>query len=187
MSETLTHWKKLKGNSNYLGAWSLEPGKDMVLTIAEARREPVKDEKGEEADCLVLHFKEKVLPMIVNSTNCKSIEKIYRTPYVEEWRNRAIQLYTKKVKAFGDTVDALRIREFVPKVNKITLTCADCGKPIQAYQKMSAEQVAMYMQKTFGKSLCYECGVKANEAVKEAQKKDADAITDALKEEVEDN
>jgi len=181
---TQTHWKKLRGTSEYLGSWSLEPGKDLIATIDRVGTESVVGEDGKKSDCVVAHFKEKnILPMILNATNLKTIQKIYKTPYVEEWSGRAIQLYIAQVKAFGDVVDALRIRPIVPKVNKVSLVCADCGKTIQPYKKMTAEQFSMYTQEHFGKALCYECGMKATEAVKEAQKKDADDITDALKEE----
>ena len=38
MSET--HWKSLT-NPDYLGGYSLEPGKDIVLTIKQVRKETV--------------------------------------------------------------------------------------------------------------------------------------------------
>ena len=38
-------------------------------------------------------FAENVKPMIVNSTNAKTIEKLYKTPYIEEWKGRKIQLF----------------------------------------------------------------------------------------------
>ena len=62
------------------------------------------------------------------------------------------------------------------KTNKVLL-CADCGKPIKPYKKMSAEQFSAYTTQTFGRPLCYECGVKTNEATK------AKNITEAIKEE----
>ena len=53
--------------------------------------------------------------MIMNKTNCKIIEKIYGTPYIEDWIGKKIQIYVQKgVKAFGEIVDALRIREQIP-------------------------------------------------------------------------
>ena len=179
----MTHWKKMKGTSDYIGAWDFEQGQEIVLTIDRVSREQVAGEDGKKQNCLVAHFKEKVKPMIINATNAKTITKVYKTPYIEEWSGRAIKIYVAQVKAFGDYVDALRIRPEIPAVKKVSLVCADCGKTIQPYKKMTAEQFSMYTQEHFGKALCYECGMKATEAVKEAQKKDADDITDALKEE----
>jgi hypothetical protein len=57
-----------------------------------------------------------------------------------------------------------------------TLKCADCGNVIQAYGKTSAEQMAAHTQKTYGKQLCFSCGVKAKEA---AEKEKAEGAGNA--------
>lgn len=110
----LTHWKKLH-NPNYLGAYALEPDKDLIVTIKDVRRECVKGEDGKEEECTVAHFKDSgVKPMVLNSTNCKTITKLYGTPYIEEWSGRSIQIYATTVSAFGEKVEALRIRPKAP-------------------------------------------------------------------------
>ena len=115
MTKKKTHWKKLS-NPNYLGAYALTPGEDMVLTIDTAKNEDVVGNNGKKEECLVLYFKEKdVQPMILNVTNAKQIEKIHDTPYIEDWSGKRIQLYIAQVNAFGETVDALRIRPNAPK------------------------------------------------------------------------
>ena len=85
-----THWKKLI-NLDYLGAYSLDPGKDMILTIKGVRNEIVTGPDGKKEECMVMSFIENVKPMIVNSTNAKTIQKLYKTPYIEEWQGRKIQ------------------------------------------------------------------------------------------------
>lgn len=117
MSQTKTHWKKAF-NPDYLGAYSLDPGQELILTIKNLKTEKVKNADGREDECLVCHFSEPVKPMILNVTNCKIIHRLYSTPYVEEWVGKQIQVYVAKVKAFGDTVDALRVRPFVPTGKK---------------------------------------------------------------------
>jgi len=115
MSKKKTHWKKLS-NPNYLGAYALTPGEDMILTIDTAKNEEVVGNNGKKEECLVLYFKEKdIQPMILNVTNAKMIEKIHETPYIEDWSGSRIQLYIAQVNAFGETVDALRIRPQAPK------------------------------------------------------------------------
>ena len=115
MSENKTHWKKLS-NPNYLGAYALMPDQDMIVTISRAVNEDVVGSNGKKEECLVLHFKEKdVKPMILNVTNAKTIERIYETPYIEDWSGKKIQLYIAQVNAFGETVDALRIRNKAPE------------------------------------------------------------------------
>jgi hypothetical protein len=130
--ENQTHWKK-KFNYDYLGSYSIE-GKDLILTIREVRTEPVKGSSGRAEDCLVCHFVEDQKPMILNRTNCKTIEKVYKTGFIEEWRGLQIQIYVQKdVAAFGDTVDALRIR---PKRPQVTLPALDSSH--KAWQNVVA-------------------------------------------------
>lgn len=157
-----THWKKLQ-NPDYLGAYSLNPGEDLILTLAAVRQEKVTGADGKKEECMVARFRENVKPMILNVTNCKTIEKLYKTPYIEEWSGRKIQLYAEKVKAFGDIVEALRIRPFVPRVETKATKCTDCGKDIAAFNGTSAEKLAQYTANKYGKPLCAECAAKAAE------------------------
>lgn len=53
-------------------------------------------------------------PMILNKTNMKLITKIHGTPYIEEWSGKSIIIYSAKVKAFGEMVDALRVKNQKP-------------------------------------------------------------------------
>lgn len=169
-----THWKKLS-NPDYLGAYALDPGKDMVLTIKSVAEENVIGADGKKEDCIVMRFRENVKPMIVNATNAKMIQKIYHTPYIEDWAGCKIQLYTAQVKAFGEVVDALRIRPTVPKVEQSTEipTCADCGKEIRAFDdKHDAAYMAGYTQKYYGKPLCATCAQKRAEQEKKTEVSD---------------
>ena len=161
---TLTHWKKLQ-NPEYLGAYALNPGEDLIVTIKDVANEVVTGTDGKKETCSVMHFTENVKPMVLNATNSKTITKLLKTPYIEQWKGRKIQLYVEQgIKAFGDIVDALRVRPFLPVEKE--LNCADCGKKIEAFGKMSAEVVAKHTLKTYGKMLCSECATKAAEALK---------------------
>lgn len=119
--ETLTHWKKLT-HPDYFGAYALEPGKDMILTIKSCAIEIVSGSDGKKQECMVIHFAEPgIKPMICNKTNAKTITKIHKTPYIEQWAGKQIQLYAASVNAFGSTTDALRIRDMVP-VKQVDVT-----------------------------------------------------------------
>lgn len=155
-----THWKKLQ-DPEYLGAYSLNPGEDMIVTIASVRQEKVTGADGKKEDCMVARFLENIKPMILNVTNCKTIEKLYKTPYIEEWAGRKIQLYSEKVKAFGDVVEALRIRPFVPSVQTSATKCTDCKKEITPAGGMPAAKLAQYTADKYGKPLCAACAQKA--------------------------
>lgn len=109
--ENTTHWKN-HFNYSYLGAYSLLPKEERTLTIKETKEEEVIGSDGKKQMCFVAHFEENEKPMILNKTNCKIIEKIYGTPYTENWKGFKITVYATTTKAWGDTVEALRIRLF---------------------------------------------------------------------------
>lgn len=166
-----THWKKLT-NPNYLGAYSIENGRDLILTIKHVQEEKVTGTDGKKDNCVVCHFVENVKPMILNATNMKTITKLYKTPYVEEWVGKKIQIGVEKVKAFGDIVDALRIRKTLPKESFTQLPkCEHCNLDIHPTKSMTAEQVALYTKKKYGQALCSFC---ATQKAKEASINDID-------------
>lgn len=169
-----THWKKLT-NPDYLGAYSIEDGRDLILTVRRVVQEPVMGADGKKEDCIVCYWVEPQKPMILNATNCKTIVKLLGTPFIEDWAGHRLQIGTEKVKAFGDVVDALRVRKKLPAAPEPPIPCADCGQPIAPAYNMSAAQLAAYTEKQYGRKLCAACAKKAKEAGKES----ADAQTDA--------
>ena len=162
----MTHWKKLQ-NPDYLGAYALTPGQDLIATIKSVGAEMVTGTDGKKEECTVVRFVERnIKPMILNATNAKTITKLFKTPYIEQWANRKIQIYIADVKAFGETVQALRIRSFLPKVQSQEILCFDCKKPVQAAGNMNVQQTAEYTQKKYGRILCAECATKEAEKMK---------------------
>ncbi|TQI68974.1 hypothetical protein [Clostridium sp. KNHs216] len=175
MNEHKTHWKKLQ-NPDYLGAYALEPGQDLIATIKSVGEEKVIGSDGKKEECTVVHFAERdIKPMVLNVTNAKTISKIYKTPYIEDWHGCKIQIYVAQVKAFGDVVDALRIRPYKPDVKVSEKpVCADCGAEIQPFGKYDAKYIAERNQQHYGKPLCAVC------AQKRAEKEKAENPTDPL-------
>jgi hypothetical protein len=108
-----THWKK-NFDYKFLGSYELEDGKEKTLTIARTGREDVMSTNGTKQNCFVAYFKESKKPMVLNKTNCKSIESIYG-PTIEDWVNKRITIVSRRVSAFGTEVDALRIKKTKPK------------------------------------------------------------------------
>jgi hypothetical protein len=160
-----THWKKLQ-NPDYLGAYALEPGQEVIYTMKNIVREMVTGPDGKKEECTVIYFTEAgVKPLICNTTNAKTIEKVYKTPYIEEWAGKKIQIFSDRVKAFGDVVDALRIRPFVPKqAAPVEQKCADCCGKIDAFGNLSAAQLASYTVKKYGRALCSKCAETASKS-----------------------
>jgi len=111
-----THWKK-QFNYNFLGTYSLPEEKDLVVTIIRTEKQQVTSSNGKAEECLVVYFQETDKPMILNRTNARTIEKLAATPFIEDWPGTRLQLYVARdVKAFNTTTDALRIRDFHPKL-----------------------------------------------------------------------
>jgi len=147
MENKLTHWRVYK-NPNYLGAYVLQPGEELILTIKSAGMETIVNAEGKKEDELVIHFKEDYKPMIVNSTNAKTISKLLKTPYVEQWNGHKIQIYARRIRAFGEEVDALRIRDFLPKVEQIDpaksiasiMACVSLDELKKTYSSLTKEE-----------------------------------------------
>ena len=161
-----THWKKLE-NPDYLGAYALQPNQDLVVQIKSVGQEEVYNPTNNKKDtCTVARFMDPAIkPMILNVTNCKTISKLYNTPYIEDWAGKYIAIYIAKVKAFGETVDALRIRSKVPTIEKII--CKDCGKEIVGTSQKTARELADIAIKNCGRELCISCMKKEKEKMEE--------------------
>lgn len=112
----MTHWKK-NFDYRFAGAYELQPGERKQVKIKKTGIEKVKDLQGKETDCFVAYFYgDNQKPMVLNKTNCKTIEKLYG-PDIEQWIGKEIIITSQKVKAFGDVVDALRVAPVAPKNN----------------------------------------------------------------------
>lgn len=109
-TQTKTHWKKLT-NPDYLGAYDFQPNEERVATIKEVKMQTVTGADGKKEECIVAYFKEPFKPMILNATNCKTITKLFKTPYIQDWADKKIVIVVRQVKAFGEMVDALRIKD----------------------------------------------------------------------------
>ena len=104
---TKTHWKKLT-NPDYLGAYDFADGEQRLVTVKSVEQKTIKSERGDEQE-ITINFVEAYKPMIINATNAKTIAKISGSNFIEDWTGLQFYILVKKVKAFGDVVDALRI------------------------------------------------------------------------------
>ena len=176
-----THWKRLN-NPDYIGAYAFDPGEEKTGTIDFVRRESVVGADGKREDCTVCHFKERDLkPLILNTTNCKMITKLYKTPYIENWAGKKIILVVREVKAFGEVVDAVRVKQAIPRdAAAKPILCEECGKAIAAFGQYQPEDIARINKERYGKALCTECG-KKHKAAQEETKEEAPSVADALR------
>lgn len=110
--ETKTHYRRLV-NPHYIGAYSLDPGQELNVTIERVVREMVNGPDGKKEECTVAYLKGQK-PFILNATNSKTITKAVGSPYIEDWAGKSITLYAAKIKAFGEELEALRVRPTAP-------------------------------------------------------------------------
>lgn len=114
--ETKTHWKKLH-DPNFLGSYSLadDAGNfiDKVVKFTSIAKSEVKCEDGKEAEKIVAQVLNDK-PMVINATNAKMLTKLFNSAFIEDWLNKPVTLTVKKIKAFGELVDALRVGATLP-------------------------------------------------------------------------
>jgi len=126
--ETKTHIDKLR-NPNYLGGWDLmdESGKtiDKIVTIKEIKNESVFNQKSQIEEQVITLLFEECKPIILNATNRKTLKKVTGTEYIEDMIGKKIQLTTKRIKAFGEFHDAIRITTTAP--SNLTAKPVDIG------------------------------------------------------------
>lgn len=116
-----THWKQFH-NPDYIGAYAFQPGERKILTISLATQDKVVGSSGKTEECLVVRFRENEKPLIANVTNSKAIAKVAGSNFIEDWPGTHIELFVTEVQAFGDTVEAVRVKPTAPKTGKPELT-----------------------------------------------------------------
>ena len=119
--------------SEYLGAEDIDDGTEPVLTIAGLWYGSVTLQRGKENKD-VLSFKEErvpgilqVRPLIVNSTNRKTLRKLFGDAKASTLVGKQIQLYVDhnvRDPQDGGMTDGIRIRPYKPRVQKQEPRCA---------------------------------------------------------------
>lgn len=120
-----THYKALM-HPDYIGAYALMKGDhndELIVKIDKVRREIVTGPDGKKEECTIMEIPPHK-PMILNSTNQKNLTKAIGSPFIEDWSGKSVTLFVAKVKAFGDVVDALRIKPELPDIKKPEFTPA---------------------------------------------------------------
>lgn len=118
MDQKLTHHKKL-ANPAYIGAYSLNPGEERIVTIESVYTAKVFDPGSQrEKECVIAKLVGEK-PMILNATNRNTITELYDSPYIEHWAGKKIIIYIDKIvdKRTKKNVDCLRIRKIKPQEN----------------------------------------------------------------------
>lgn len=158
--------------SEYLGAVDIDPDVEPVLTISAVYNGMVTLQRGKENKDVIAFAEEtvpgikNVRPLIVNSTNRKTLKKLYHSLKVGDLVGKKVQLYIDyKVRdpQTGEMTEGIRIRNKIPSAAPAPV-CADCGNPIKASGRFSAQTLADMTRNQFGRPLCVDCAKKAKEA-----------------------
>ncbi len=163
---TKTHWREIK-QTEYLGGHDLSDGKggfkEIAVTIKRAMKKKVSDIHGDTTDELILEFVGETKPMIMNVTNSRTLSKLLKTSYIEDWAGKEIVIGTTKVKAFGEVHDALRVRPYPPKKQAPTVLCVECNKPIAPHKGAPVETIIAKSTEELGAPTCIPCWNKLKE------------------------
>jgi hypothetical protein len=111
-----THYRVVD-KSDYLGSADIEQliedKQSTTFTIKSVAIERGIRVNGKKGDFRIARFAEKIKPMVLNATNGKRIHQITGSPFVEDWKDIAVELYIEegvKNPEGGDPVTGLRLR-----------------------------------------------------------------------------
>lgn len=163
-----THWKKL-GDPNFLGGYDFDEGEVKTLTIAGVENKEAfnpGDKKKETVRACI--FKENVKPLILNATNSKTLSRLYKSDYIEDWIGRKFNIhFDPTVKVGREVVGGLRILPTLPNEQSGSVPiCFECKRPINGVGNMNPAQMAEYTAKKYGKPLCSDCATKLANSLK---------------------
>ena len=116
--ENKTHWRTFH-ETEFLGAFDLQDRDvtEVTALITSAQSKEVTDQNGQKETILSCTFEGFKKPMMLNATNCKAIEKVAKTPFINDWHGTRVTIYIQKgIKAFGKIVDGLRIKSTAPAI-----------------------------------------------------------------------
>ena len=145
----------------FLGGWSFENG-DETLTIDSIGEEEMYDaETGGKKKGLVLRFRDKDLPMVLNVTNAEAIAEVTGSDKIADWIGKRIIVGTSRIKAFGKMHDAIRVRTTKP--DDTEYICEECGAVLKPAAGKQPSELAEISRRNTGKVLCLACMKKAKE------------------------
>lgn len=108
----MPHWKSMM-DRDYIFAFDLN-GKDVTVTIARVEAGTLNGSSGRKAKKPVVYFEGKEKGLALNSTNCKTVAKLYGN-YTEKWIGKQITIYPTTTEMAGETVECIRVRPQAPR------------------------------------------------------------------------
>lgn len=123
--------------SDHLGVIDLEEmiegGQPLVFTIKEVKQERGAKVAGNKIDANIAYFEGNAKPLVLNSTNAKTLKTLSKSAYIENWKGLTIELYIDTtVKMKGEQVGGVRIKPILLNKPKPVFTEANFEKAKQA-------------------------------------------------------
>jgi len=115
-------------NPKFLGSWDIPDGGTIIVKILKSQTEEVDNFKTNKKENKLVVYLACHKPMVCNMTNAKAISMALKSKYLEDWNNKYIEIGTKRIRAFGEETDALRVKNVAPKtpvLNKTVLLESD--------------------------------------------------------------
>lgn len=173
-------------DSEYLGAEDIDDGVEPILTIAGLWNGKVTLQRGKENKDVLTFVEERVpgiyqvRPLIINSTNRKTLRKLFGDAKASTLVGQQIQLYIDhnvRDPQDGGITDGIRIRPHKPRVPKQEPVppCTDCKGLIEPAMGKDARWLAAYTAKNYGVPLCAACAQKWKDAAKTQQEAESAA------------
>ena len=108
METKKTHWRKLTNKEFIVG--EMLDGKEVTLVIKSVAVEELQNKQGKE-NKPVIRFNGTDQKLVLNVTNLKTISKVLKTPFIEEWTGQKITLIPIKGTFFGEEQEVIRIKK----------------------------------------------------------------------------
>lgn len=162
----INSWNKIIDN-NFANAEMIgTEGAEKIVTIKDIDFAECYDERQQQKVKKQTVFFNEEKPLVLNKTNARTLKKLFspNSDNPADAVGHKVILKVEKVKAFGKTVDAIRIREYSET------KCADCGNPILPWAGHSVAEIIEMGQKNCNRALCVDCMKKAKEAQDEENK-----------------
>ncbi len=106
-------------DKDYIGAWSLPDGKDMVVTITKVVAGTLTGIGNRKNKKPVVYMTGTDKGLALNATNSKTIAAMYGN-HVEEWTGKQIALFKTMTQFGSEQMECVRIRPAVPAKGKQT-------------------------------------------------------------------
>jgi hypothetical protein len=92
----------------------LERGDKLIFTIREVKQEFGTKVAGNKIDANICYFEEPIKPLVLNSTNAKTLKNLSNSSFIENWKGMIIELYIdSNVKMKGEVVGGVRIKQLL--------------------------------------------------------------------------